>query len=77
MDVLPRIPSAAAFLVPTSIEEVLDFSELLIIRERIQRAIEDGNPFCYLDPNHDWEAAKQRVEEVLNECGESLDSLRE
>ncbi len=43
---------------------------------QIQDAIEDGDAFWDNRPDFDWEAAKRRVECVLNKYGESLTSLR-
>ena len=67
----------APLLVPPGIRQNLNGLQELQLCWRIQEAIENGNSFCLCDPNHDWEAAKDRVEKILNEYGHSLADARD
>ena len=64
-------------LVPAGIRQQLDGLQEIEFCGRIQQTIENGNSFCLCDPNHDWEAAKDRVEKILNEYGHSLADARD
>lgn len=66
----------AEVIVPPRLESSLHVFDLIKLREQILDVIENGDPFCDEDPDFDWEAAKDRVERLLNEYGDSLSNLR-
>jgi hypothetical protein len=69
------------FLIPDSLKDRLDGDQLLKIEQRLEHVINfTDSGSCYYgyanDKKFDWNAAKQRVEMVLNEFGETLESIQ-
>lgn len=71
----PPMYYVALGLVPKRLTMSLEGMELTRFGWRIQDLIEDGDEFCSCKPDFDWQAAKIRVEKLLNEYGESLENI--
>jgi hypothetical protein len=60
-------------LVPQSIRSKMHGFELIHFENRLESTIKGyGEPLWAKPDEYDWKAAKQRVESILNEYGESL-----
>jgi hypothetical protein len=62
----------APLLLPETLKRRLDGLQQIQLCGRIQSAIQQGDSFCDLNPDHDWHAAKERVEKILSAYGERL-----
>jgi hypothetical protein len=68
-----------SYLVPDSIKKRLDAHRLLILKNRIEQAILHSHPVVEIESapfDFDWKAAKQKVESILNEYGETLQNIQ-
>lgn len=63
-------------LVPASIKSKLNPYDLMVFRERLAGAIQADDLNCEFTEEYDWKAAKERVDAVLAEYGESLAQVR-
>jgi hypothetical protein len=63
-------------LVPGALARKLDAHELMSLDARIETTIYNGDSCCDSRPDFDWHAARDRVERVLNEYGESLRNVK-
>jgi hypothetical protein len=67
------------FMIPDSITKRIDVKEYLSLNNRIWKSI--AHPESYRHGNNredvfDWKAAKKRVEEILNEYGDTLRNVQ-
>lgn len=77
----PPLYWMVSWLIPASVDECLDADERRILVRQLERAVEttrverpfvDHRPFDHVQ--YDWEAARLRVQAVLNESKASGDS---
>lgn len=64
-------------LVPRTLANKLHVYELMSLHGRIETTIYNGDSCCASRLDYDWHAAKERVERVLNEYGESLANVQQ
>ena len=63
-------------LVPASVKAKLNPYDLMVFRERLAGAIHADDLSCEFADEYDWKAAKERVDAVLAEYGESLAQVK-
>lgn len=63
-------------LVPDCIRDVLDGKELVVFTSKLEKIVLGGTVPIPEVNAFDWDAAKVRLDRLLNEAGESLESLR-
>ena len=61
--------------VPKSVRRKINALEFQRFAEQLEIALSHGNPFCGLDPRHDWAAARDAVNAILSEHATSLDAV--
>lgn len=59
-------------IIPARLIKRLPSDQLPVLRQDILKTIEQGDTFCDRKPDFDWNLARQRIEALLAEYGESL-----
>ena len=64
-------------MIPERLRKRLPSYELEHVREQLLTAIQQYDSFCDRQPDFNWELARQRVQAVLAEYGETLPVLHD